>query len=156
MHALLAVYGTLRRGGRLHHHLGTAARRSRHVGTAKVRGTLHEVEPVERDATVIDTSYPCLTLDPHGLVVVELYELLDPDLLADLDDLEGYLPDDLDACEYHRVRVPLVEVAPRSAPHLDAWTYVYVRTEPDPARHIAGGDWIRHLAAGHPRRTNDT
>jgi gamma-glutamylcyclotransferase (GGCT)/AIG2-like uncharacterized protein YtfP len=143
----LAVYGTLRRGGRLHHHLGTAARRARYAGSATVHGALHEVAPAARDTSVIDTSYPCLSIGRPGRVVVELYELLDPALLAHLDEVEGYDPHDLAGSEYHRVRVLLHDLSPAALGIEEAWTYVYVREPPDPARHIESGDWIAHHTA---------
>ncbi len=142
MTELVAVYGTLRRGGRLHHHLGVSAGRARAVGCARLAGDLYEVVPERRD-TGVAMSYPCYYEGGAGRVVVEIYEVLDPTLWTDLDQLEGFLPHDLERSEYHRRVVPLLD------PHTDefeacatAWTYVYVRTAPDPARHIAGGDWI--------------
>jgi gamma-glutamylcyclotransferase (GGCT)/AIG2-like uncharacterized protein YtfP len=143
----LAVYGTLRRGGRLHHHLGTAVQRARFAGTATVHGVLHEVAPAVRDTSVIDTSYPCLTVDAPGRVVVEVYEVLDPTLLAHLDAVEGYDPHDFAGSEYHRVRVPVHDVSPATPGIDEAWTYVYVLEPPDPARRIVGGDWIAHTRA---------
>ena len=145
MSDLVAVYGTLRRGGRLHLHLGVAARRSRAVGRARIAGDLYEVVPERRDAAV-SLSYPCYYDGGDRRVVVELYEVIDTSLWDDLDELEGFLPHDPDSSEYHRRLVPLLDV------HIDriggttaidvAWTYVYVRSAPDPARHIASGDWI--------------
>ena len=143
----LAVYGTLRRGGRLHHHLGTAARRARFAGTATVDGVLHEVAPAVRDTSVAEVSYPCLTVDDPGRVVVELYELLDPSLLSHLDEIEGYDPHDLDGSEYHRVRVPLHDLDPSTQGLDEAWVYVYVLEPPDPTRRIPGGDWMTHTRA---------
>ena len=146
LHDLVAVYGTLRRGGRLHHHLGVAIGRSRAVGRARIAGDLYEVVPERRD-TAVSLSYPCYYEGGSGRVVVELYEVVDRSLWADLDDLEGFLPHDLDGSEYHRRPVSLLDV---HIDHIDdvttasdvAWTYVYVRAAPDPARHIASGDWI--------------
>ena len=138
----VAVYGTLRTGGRLHHVLGTDAGRAVHVGTGRVAGALYEVAPAFHEADV-DTSYPCLHPGP-GEVVVEVYEVRDRALWDDLDRLEGYDPDDLEDSEYHRRRVPVLDVRPASLAPCTAWTYVYVRTAPDPTRHIPGGDWIAH------------
>ena len=139
--AIVAVYGTLRHGGRLHHHMGTATHRSVAVGRARIVGDIYEVAPWHHAADV-DTSYPCLHLGSTGRVVVDLFEVRDPTLWADLDELEGYDPTRLDDCEYHRRRVPLLEVAPADLGITEAWTYVYVRAAPDPERHVAGGDWI--------------
>ena len=137
---LVAVYGTLRRGGRLHHVLGTDRGRAAHVGDAQIEGELYEVAPAFHVADV-DTSYPCLHPGP-GRVVVELYEVRDRALWDDLDELEGFDPAAPDACEYHRRRIPLFDVGPNLPDVTEAWTYVYVRTGPDPQRRIDDGDWI--------------
>lgn len=144
MTELVAVYGTLRHGGRLHHQLGIEAGRARPAGRARIEGALYEVVPEHRDAGS-SMSYPCYYEGGDGRVEVELYEVLDPSLWPDLDELEGFLPHDLERSEYHRRLVRLLDVrgtdaAPR--PDTEAWTYVYVRTPPEPTRRIAGGDWI--------------
>ena len=108
---LLAVYGTLRHGGRLHHRLGTAARRALAVGTAWLAGDIYEVAPWHHAADV-DTSYPCLHLGGPGRVLVELFAVHDAALWDELDELEGYDPARLDDCEYHRCRVPFLDAAP--------------------------------------------
>lgn len=141
MGEIVAVYGTLRRGGSLHHRLGTAAGRAARVGTATVAGDIYEVAPLDGDRHA-DASYPCLRPGGASRVVVELYDVVDPHLLHELDELEGFDPDDLDNCEYHRVRVVLHDTAPPALGAPEAWTYIYVRGAPDPARRIAGGDWI--------------
>lgn len=144
---LVAVYGTLRRGGRLHHVLGTAAGRAVLAGTGTVEGELYEVSPAFHQADV-DTSYPCLH-PGAGRVVVEVYEVRDRALWDDLDELEGFDPHDLEGSEYHRCRVPVLDVRPPALAPCEAWTYVYVRTAPDPSRRIADGDWIAHAAGAH-------
>jgi len=142
MTELVAVYGTLRRGGRLHHHLGVFAGRARAAGSALLAGDLYEVVPEHRDAGVA-MSYPCYYEGGAGRVVVEIYEVLDPTLWTDLDELEGFFPHDLEGSEYHRRVVPLLDVNTEATDAYDtAWTYVYIQAAPDPARHIAGGDWI--------------
>lgn len=141
---LVAVYGTLRPGGRLHHVLGTAAGRAVHAGAAQVEGDLYEVAPALHLADV-DTSYPCLH-PGTGRVLVDVYEVRDASLWHDLDELEGYDPEAPDACEYHRRRVPLLDASPASLAGREAWTYVYVRAAPDPARRIPTGDWIAFAA----------
>jgi gamma-glutamylcyclotransferase (GGCT)/AIG2-like uncharacterized protein YtfP len=145
MNDLVAVYGTLRRGGRLHHHLGIAAGRSLAVGHARIAGDLYEVAPERRD-TADPLPYPCYYEGGDGRVVVELYEVVDHTLWADLDELEGFVPHDPEGSEYHRRRVTLLDVQVDRIdrpPSTDvAWTYVYVHGAADPARHITGGDWI--------------
>ena len=145
MHELVAVYGTLRQDGRLHHVMGVAGGRSRVLGTAMIDGALYEVAPDERDPGV-GVSYPCLIVDEPGRVVAELYEIVDPTLLGELDELEGFDAAHPDDGEYHRRTVALHDPNP---PHLEcasAWAYVYVRRAPDPTRRIVGGDWIAHHA----------
>jgi gamma-glutamylcyclotransferase (GGCT)/AIG2-like uncharacterized protein YtfP len=143
MTGVVAVYGTLRRGGRLHHHLGVQAGRARPVGRALLVGDLYEVVPERRD-TDVEMPYPCYYEGGDGRVVVELYDVVDQSLWTDLDELEGFLPHDLASSEYHRRLVALHAAATDDA-HAGitaAWAYVYVRSPPDPARHIASGDWI--------------
>ena len=137
---IVAVYGTLRRGGSLHHRLGTAAGRAVAVGTATVAGDIYEVAPLARDNHV-RTSYPCFHPGGASRVVVELYDVVDPHLWHELDELEGFDPDDLDNCEYHRVRVMLHDTAPTALGAHEAWTYVYVRGAPDPARRVTTTRW---------------
>jgi len=141
---LLAVYGTLRRGGRLHDRLGTATGRAVVVGAATIAGDIYEVASHDRDP-IVDISYPCLDAGGDGRVVVELYDIVDPSLWGELDELEGFDPDDLDNSEYHRRLVRVHDVLPSALDATTAWTYVYVLRAPDAARRIAGGDWInRH------------
>lgn len=141
MGELLAAYGTLRRGGRLQARLGVERRRTTHVGMAVILGHLYEVRVDRRDHTV-DVSYPCYYPGPSGHVVVDLYDVCDPTLWIELDELEGFNPDDLDRSEYHRRHVALLDVTPPGVGATKAWTYVYVGGPPDPTRHIASGDWI--------------
>ena len=143
MTGVVAVYGTLRQGGRLHHHLGVHEGRARPVGRALLVGDLYEVGPERRD-TDIEMPYPCYYEGGDGRVVVELYDVVDQSLWTDLDELEGFLPHDLASSEYHRRLVALHDAVTDDA-HAGitaAWAYVYVRSAPDPARHIASGDWI--------------
>lgn len=141
MGELVAVYGTLRRDGSLHHRLCTAAGRAVAVGTATIAGDIYEVAPPDRDRHV-GVSYPCLHPGGEARVVVELYDVVDRQLWHELDELEGFDPDDLDNCEYHRVRVALHDAAPTGLDVREAWTYVYASGAADPACRIAGGDWI--------------
>jgi gamma-glutamylcyclotransferase (GGCT)/AIG2-like uncharacterized protein YtfP len=141
MPELLAVYGTLRRGGRLHAHLGTSHRRTRFVGMATITGHLYEVSPGWRDPGV-GAGYPCFVPAPDGQVVVDVFEVLDATLWSELDDLEGVVPDDPTAGEYVRSRVALHDLSPSNLIEREAWTYVYVRTVPHRDQWIPGGDWI--------------
>lgn len=153
---LLAVYGTLRRGCRNHHVLGG----SLHVADGYLHGTLHEVTTPRGRGY----SYPLLVVpggehEPSspaevGRVLVEVYRVVDPGVLADLDVLEDYDPDDPAASEYVRVRVPLLGGSgpgtSRGAGDVDdVQTYAYAGAG-EQARVgplIRTGDWRAHAGA---------
>jgi gamma-glutamylcyclotransferase (GGCT)/AIG2-like uncharacterized protein YtfP len=121
---LVAVYGTLKRGG-ANHHLLAEGRRSAHVADGYVRGALYDLGP-----------YPALVkgLEP---VAVEVYRLLDDRLLDVLDRLEDYRPQDEAASEYVRRRVG---VAVSTSGTLDAWVYLFNRPVTR-LRPVPGGRW---------------
>jgi len=122
----LAVYGLLlddagppdaprlRDGGRL-------------VGPATIPGVLVDLG-----------AYPGLVEGP-GTVRGELWELLDPRLLAVADRYEGYDPRRPDAGPYVRREIGLVR------PAVDAWAYLYVGPR-DGLQRVPGGDWRAHAA----------
>lgn len=137
---LLAVYGTLRRGCRNHHVLGG----SEPVVDGLVTGVLHEIRVPLR----LDYSYPLLDVGAPGDVVVEVYRVDDPAVLALLDELEDYDPDDPAASEYVRVRVPLrardggaVDGVP------DVQVYAYAGDADGRGAVLPDGDWYRHAGA---------
>ena len=78
----------------------------------------------------------------EGRIVAELYALLEPGLLARLDDFEGVRPDRPRESLFAREVIALLEPAGESA-----WVYVYNR-DPAPRERIASGDW---RAYRHPR-----
>lgn len=108
----------------------------RRIGPCRVGGELFDLG-----------AYPGLRRprDAAGSVCGELYTILDPAVLAVLDEFEGYDPRNASGSDYLRERVELLE--PRG---VEAWVYVYNRA-PDPISRIASGDWRAHLA--NPRRT---
>lgn len=143
----LVVYGSLMRdlpssrGERdpdLLDRLGVSAGLQR-VGPCRIGGVLFDLG-----------AYPALRRSPNdaGSVCGELYTILDPAVLAVLDDFEGYDPRNASGSDYLRERVELLE--PRG---VDAWVYVYNRA-PDPISRIASGDWRAHLA-NHRRTPHD-
>jgi gamma-glutamylcyclotransferase (GGCT)/AIG2-like uncharacterized protein YtfP len=74
----------------------------------------------------------------RGRVVGELYALLDPEVLADLDEYEECYPLAPSSSEYVRRVARLIE------PDVDAWVYYYNRPVEGQAR-VASGDWTEHL-----------
>jgi gamma-glutamylcyclotransferase (GGCT)/AIG2-like uncharacterized protein YtfP len=100
-HHVIAVYGTLRRGGQNHHLLNGA----RFLGTGLIRGRIHAV----RAAVRRPYAYPLLLPDETESVVVELYGITDPVMLQALDFLEMYNPADETASEYVRRTVTVFD-----------------------------------------------
>ncbi len=134
--AIVAVYGTLRRGERNHGLLNGAV----FLGTAFVHGTLHEVPT----APYRPYAYPALTLGPTGRVTVELYLLAHGGGLETLDALELYDPDRESDSQYLRRTAPVVGHAPEPGATLveEAFVYVYNGPPEDLGAPIHSGDWI--------------
>jgi len=86
--------------------------------------------------------YPAAVPAPEGVVWGEVYEVADPNVvLAALDDIEGYRPDDPDRSLYIRqqaeVRLPDGHTAP-------AWVYFY-NAPLGQAPRIPSGDYLEHV-----------
>jgi gamma-glutamylcyclotransferase (GGCT)/AIG2-like uncharacterized protein YtfP len=93
--AVLAVYGTLRRGERNAELLAG----TRFLGLGRIAGRLHEMPRSAERAY----AYPSLVLDgAPGEVVVELYAIPDAATLALADELEAFDPADETGSEYVR------------------------------------------------------
>ncbi|QIG80014.1 gamma-glutamylcyclotransferase family protein [Stakelama tenebrarum] len=114
-------YGTLQRGGGNWRALGIA-RRARFLGTDRVAGRLFDLGP-----------YPAALLGPPGTIRGELFEAVDPGLIADLDALEGYDPRHPERSEYLRRRVT-------TRNGTACWAYHY-RALPRHARAMPAGVW---------------
>ena len=129
---VIAVYGTLRRGGQNHHLLNGAE----FLGGGLVRGRIHAV----RAAVRRPYAYPLLLPDDTESVVVELYGITDPVMLQALYFLERYNPADETASEYVR-RTVTVFAYDRTTPVRVADVYFYNGSPTAIGELIAGGDW---------------
>ncbi len=118
-------YGSLRPRYDTQRRIGIASM-VRHLGSAEVRGALHDLG-----------AYPALAAG-SGPVLGDLYEVLDSGLSAVLDAFEGFDPSNPSASLYVRERVDLV------APAGVAWVYRHHHPL-DPATIVASGDWVAHL-----------
>lgn len=126
--AVVAVYGTLRRGQRNHRLLDGATI----LGVAFIEGTLHDVPRNPHRPY----AYPALLLHPAARVTVELYRLANDDMLARLDALERYDAADESASQYVRRRVRILE-----GPISHAWAYVHNGPPHELGELIESGDW---------------
>ena len=128
----MAVYGTLRRGGRNERLLDGATL----LGRGSVAGGLHEMVT----EGIRPYPYPGLIAGENGRVVVEVVRLANEGQLARLDALEGYDPAEEASSEYVRRRVAIV-----GGPVAEAWVYLYAGPPAAIGSRIASGDWIAHL-----------
>lgn len=86
--------------------------------------------------------YPAAVPDPEGRVWGELYAMANPqEVLAALDGIEGYRPDEPDASLYIRREAP---VALEGGAGDTAWVYFY-NAPLGRAERIHSGDYLAHL-----------
>jgi len=119
---LIAVYGLLR-GGEVGFEQFGLAHAFRDAGPCVIKGKLWDLG-----------RYPGF-VEGEGRVAGELYEVVDPSVMGELDAWEDYWPGDPARSRYERRKVRLME------PDREAWVYVWVLGL-DGARRIAGGDWL--------------
>jgi gamma-glutamylcyclotransferase (GGCT)/AIG2-like uncharacterized protein YtfP len=108
---LLAVYGTLRRRT-LFQKLPLASSRLQFFGYGVIRGRIFW-----------QRAFPAL-VDDHGMAAVEIFRIVDPDVLRALDSYEGFDPANPRASLFIRRQVPL------SKSQLSAWAYFLNRNIP--------------------------
>ncbi len=94
-------------------------------------------------ATLFDLGiYPAAIPASDARVRGEVYRMLDADgVLAELDSIEGYRPNEPDASLYRRVETPVTFDDGHVA---DAWAYFY-NAPLGGARRIESGDYLQHL-----------
>ena len=126
---VLFVYGTLRRGLRLHHHLQGAV----YLGDARIAGSLYDIG-----------TYPGLLVNPSpGWVSGELFKV-DEEMIQSLDAVEEYNPEEPERSEYLR-RVVTVWT-PTGVP-MKAVTYIFNR-DVQGFVFIDSGDYKLYLEKG--------
>ena len=110
---------------------------------AGIDGKLNYMGRGSINAALFDLGiYPAAVPDPRGTVWGEVYEMTEPDtVLAALDDIEGYRPDDPDRSLYARSQAPVI--LPDGTPHR-AWVYFY-NAPLGQAQRIASGDYLEHV-----------
>ena len=86
--------------------------------------------------------YPAAVPAPEGVVWGEVYEMAEPEaVLAALDDIEGYRPDDPDKSLYSRA---YADVTLPDGSTERAWVYFY-NAPLGRALRIASGDYLEHV-----------
>ena len=122
----LFVYGTLRKGLRLHHHLRGAV----YTHDARTRGRLYDIG-----------TYPGLLIDSSAdWVTGEVFEV-DEQLVSLLDQVEGYKPDSSVHSEYLRREISVYNFHHKE---LKVTTYIYNRPVLGLSL-IGSGDYKKYL-----------
>ena len=86
--------------------------------------------------------YPAAVPAPDGICWGEVYEMTDPpEVLAALDDIEGYRPDAPDLSLYSRTQA---DVTLPDGSRAQAWVYFY-NAPLGRAQRIASGDYLEHV-----------
>jgi gamma-glutamylcyclotransferase (GGCT)/AIG2-like uncharacterized protein YtfP len=127
---LVFFYGTLMAGFDRRRRAGIDDR-LRYMGRGAIQGALFDLG-----------IYPAAVPAPDGHVWGEVYEMTDsPRVLAALDDIEGYRPEDPDRSLYTRA---LAEVLLPDSTIARAWVYFY-NAPLGKAQRIPSGDYLEHV-----------
>jgi gamma-glutamylcyclotransferase (GGCT)/AIG2-like uncharacterized protein YtfP len=127
---LAFFYGTLMTGFDRRRRAGIESK-LRYVGRGWIQAALFDLG-----------IYPAAIPSSEGRVWGEVYEMLEPDsVLAVLDEIEGYTPDDPNRSLYTRERVLATLEDGRT---VDVWVYFY-NAPLGQAPLIASGDYLQHV-----------
>lgn len=127
---LVFFYGTLMAGFDRRRRAGIDDK-LRYIGRGSIQGALFDLG-----------IYPAAVPADDGTVWGEVWEMLDaPPVLAALDAIEGYRPDDPDHSLYSREQTPVVLPDGSTAP---AWVYFY-NAPLGRAQRIDSGDYLDHV-----------
>jgi gamma-glutamylcyclotransferase (GGCT)/AIG2-like uncharacterized protein YtfP len=124
------VYGTLMAGFDRRRRAGIDTR-MRFVGRGWIQAALYDLG-----------LFPAAIPAPEGRVAGELYEVTDdPSVLAKLDEIEGFRPNEPDTSLYTRAQVP---VTLEGGQQESAWVYFY-NAPLGQGQLIESGDYLAHL-----------
>lgn len=130
MAELAFFYGTLMTGFDRRRRAGIESK-LRYVGRGWIQAALFDLG-----------IYPAAIPSSEGRVWGEVYEMLEPgSVLAVLDEIEGYTPEDPNRSLYTRERVPATLEDGRT---VDVWVYFY-NAPLGQAPLIASGDYLQHV-----------
>jgi len=124
------VYGTLMAGFDRRRRAGIDTR-MRFVGRGRIQAALYDLG-----------LFPAAIPAPDGRVAGELYEVVDdPSVLAKLDEIEGYRPNEPETSLYQRSQTT---VTLESGSQETAWVYFY-NAPLGQGELIESGDYLNHL-----------
>ena len=124
-------YGTLMTGFDRRQRAGIDEQKLAYLGRGFIRAALFDLG-----------IYPAAVPDPDGRVWGEVYRMLTPaDVLAALDNIEGYCPEEPDASLYTRVEIP---IALDTGTTESGWAYFY-NAPLGRAERIPSGDYLEYL-----------